>query len=110
MSKQIDLEKLRHEAEDMSNVSLIHAVNDLIDLIAALEKENASLKQDAVRYQWLRVQPDDATAPRIDICHWTCEDGDNVNTGYRLRGEDADQAIDTAMLAGKQPAMEASNA
>lgn len=90
MSKQTDLEKLRHDAEDMSNVSLIHVVNDLIDRISALER-------DAARYRWLRVQPDDATAPRIDICHWTCEDGDNVNTGYGLRGEDADQAIDIAM-------------
>ncbi len=45
MSKQIDLEKLRNEAEDMSNVSLIHAVNDLIDRIAALEKDAARLNE-----------------------------------------------------------------
>lgn len=66
------------------------------DLDAAL-LEVARLRKDAERYQWLRAQPDDCTAPRIDICRWTCEDGDSVNQGDGLRGVAADEAIDEAM-------------
>lgn len=66
------------------------------DLDAAL-LEVARLRKDAERYAWLRAQPDDCTAPRIDICQWTCEDGDSVNQGNGLRGIAADTAIDEAM-------------
>jgi hypothetical protein len=52
---------------------------------------------DAARYRWLREQPNDFTAPRIDICYWTCENGDSVNNGEGLRGAAADEAIDAAM-------------
>ena len=55
------------------------------------------LEKDSARYRWLREQPDDCSVPRIDICYWTCENGDSVNTGEGLRLEAADKAIDTAM-------------
>jgi hypothetical protein len=69
--------------------------------IEALDAENKALRPDAERYRWLRVQPDDCSAPRIDICHWTCEPGDSANNGEGLRGEAADQAIDAAMAEAK---------
>ena len=69
--------------------------------IEALDAENKALRADAERYRWLRVQPDDCSAPRIDICHWTCEPGDSVNNGEGLRFDAADQAIDAAMAAAK---------
>lgn len=61
------------------------------------EHELQNLTKDAKRYRWLRRQPNDCSAPRIDICKWTCEDGDNVNTGEGLRFEDADREIDLMM-------------
>ena len=90
----IDFEKLREMTNECYGTVIINESEfmALLDYAAQLEK-------DAGRYRWLRVQPNDATAPRIDICHWTCEDGDSVNTGEGLRGKDADQAIDTAMEA-----------
>lgn len=66
-----------------------------------LDAENKALRADAERYRWLRIQPDDCSAPRIDICHWTCDHGDSVNNGEGLRGDAADQAIDAAMAAAK---------
>lgn len=89
MSKQIDLEKLRHDAEDMSNVSLIHAVNDLIDRIAALEKDAARWNA-ATRNMELN-----------DVCVVVY---DNFGDGRTVTGEEADQAIDTAMEASNAKA------
>ena len=60
-------------------------------------QELEQMKKDAKRYQWLRSQPNDCTAPRIDICQWTCED-DGVNNGEGIRLEEADRMIDEAML------------
>lgn len=89
MSKQIDLEKLRHDAEDMSNVSLIHAVNDLIDRIAALEKDAARWNA-ATRNMELN-----------DVCVVVY---DNFGDARTVTGEEADQAIDTAMEASNAKA------
>jgi hypothetical protein len=55
------------------------------------------LIRDAERYRWLRLQPNDCSAPRIDICHWTRNGDDSVNEGEGLREAEADEAIDTAM-------------
>lgn len=56
-------------------------------------EEYWSLKTDAERYRFLRRQPNDCKAPRIDICYWTkCDD--SVNEGEGLRGEEADALID----------------
>lgn len=70
-------------------------------VLRRLDAENKDLRADAERYRWLRVQPDDCSAPRIDICRWTCDHGDSVNNGEGLRGDAADQAIDAAMAAAK---------
>ncbi|HDR2991373.1 TPA: hypothetical protein QCK87_001147 [Pseudomonas aeruginosa] len=62
-------------------------------LIARLRAAEA----DAKRYRWLRSQPNDCSAPRIDICHWQRNGDDSVNEGEGLRLEEADKAIDAAM-------------
>ena len=80
-----------------------HAVRShlVVAELRRLDAENKALRADAERYRWLRIQPDDCSAPRIDICHWTCDHGDSVNNGEGLRGDAADQAIDAAMAAAK---------
>lgn len=50
---------------------------------------------DAARYRWLRRQPNDTTAPRIDVVHWV--DADDCNVGDGLRMEQLDVAIDKEM-------------
>lgn len=54
-----------------------------------------ALARDGMRYRWLRIQPNDTQAPRVDVVHWV-EEGD-VNAGSGLRLEDLDCAIDAAM-------------
>lgn len=68
----------------------------LTDRLRAILVELEAAREDAARYRWLRAQPNDCTAPRIDICHWTCDEGDSVNNGEGLRLEAADKAIDAA--------------
>lgn len=80
----------------------MHRADVLRARIEALDAENKALRTDAERYRWLRAQPDDCSAPRIDICHWTCEEGDSVSNGDGLRGEVADQAIDAAMASQRR--------
>lgn len=53
---------------------------------------------DAARYRWLRRQPNDTTAPRIDVVHWV--DADDCNEGDGLRMERLDTAIDKEMNKG----------
>jgi hypothetical protein len=53
--------------------------------------------KDAERYRWLRRQPDDTKAPRIDVVLWT--EGDmSCNDGTGLRMEKMDETIDKAMM------------
>lgn len=52
-------------------------------------------RQNSDRYLWLRSQPDDTEAPRIDVVHWQVED-ESANSGTALRGEELDAAIDVA--------------
>lgn len=61
-----------------------------------LAKELAEAKRDAERYRWLRVQPNDCSAPRIDVVRWTEEDPAS-NSGEGLRLHELDAAIDAAM-------------
>lgn len=51
-----------------------------------------NIEQDAARYRWLRQQPNDTTAPRIDVVRWT--QTDDINEGEGLRLDELDQAID----------------
>ena len=51
--------------------------------------------EDAARYRWLRAQPNDTSAPRIDVVLWERED-DSANSGTGLRGAELDRAVDTA--------------
>ncbi len=56
--------------------------------------------RDAMRYQWLREQPNDTSAPRIDVVRWTIAD-ESANEGEGLRMGDLDAAIDEATRNGK---------
>ena len=51
--------------------------------------------QDAARYQWLRKQPNDTNAPRIDVVRWT--QNNDVNEGEGLRLRELDKTIDAEM-------------
>ena len=90
----IDLEKLRHEAEDMSNVGLIRTVNDLVDHIAQLEK-------DAGRLDWMIEQR------AYVVSDETCGDGywlnflrpDGTTWVQVSEHKTPREAIDTAMEA-----------
>ena len=55
-----------------------------------------ALRKDAERYRWLRVQPNDCTAPRIDVVRWEPMD-ESANEGEGLRFEALDAAIDAAL-------------
>lgn len=81
----IDLEKLRHEAEDMSNVGLIRTVNDLVDHIAQLEK-------DAGRLDWM-VNEQVFMEYERDNYWLVFPDGSEQKSSYITPR----QAIDTAM-------------
>lgn len=76
---------------------------ELLSMVVELKAENEALRKDAVRYRWLRHQPNDCSAPRIDICHWVRNGDDSVNEGEGLRESEADDAIDAAMGKGYQP-------
>ncbi|WP_271007138.1 hypothetical protein [Pseudomonas aeruginosa] len=65
--------------------------------ISAIIARLRAAEADAKRYRWLRSQPNDCSAPRIDICHWQRNGDDSVNEGEGLRLEEADKAIDAAM-------------
>lgn len=82
MSKQIDLEKLRRDA--LCGAVASGAVLDLIDLVAALEK-------DAARYEWLR---DNCTKEGVVV---------DVGAGAEIWCT-IDEAIDTAMEASNAKA------
>jgi hypothetical protein len=56
----------------------------------------AALRKDAERYRWLREQPDDTSAPRIDVVRWTLSD-ESTNEGEGLRMEALDAAVDEAL-------------
>lgn len=62
-----------------------------LDLIAEVRR----LREDAERYRWLRTQPNDTSAPRIDIVHWE-EMDESANSGTGLRLEELDAAVDAA--------------
>ena len=57
--------------------------------------ERDALVPMARRYGWLRVQPNDTSAPRIDVVYWV-DEGD-ITGGSGLRLEELDAAIDAAM-------------
>ena len=58
-------------------------------------EEIQQLTKDAMRYRWLRHQPNDTSAPRIDVVQWI--ENDDVNEGVGLRLEELDAAIDNEM-------------
>ncbi|HHK1854418.1 MULTISPECIES: hypothetical protein [Pseudomonas aeruginosa group] len=77
----------------LTDVNINTPAEEILGLIARLRAAEA----DAKRYRWLRSQPNDCSAPRIDICHWQRNGDDSVNEGEGLRLEEADKAIDAAM-------------
>lgn len=58
-----------------------------------------NLIKDAMRYRWLRQQPNDTSTPRIDVVSWV-EGDESCNEGIGLRMEDLDQAIDVELAKG----------
>lgn len=65
------------------------------DFDQMLYEEIQQLTKDAMRYRWLRQQPNDTSAPRIDVVQWI--ENDDVNEGEGLRLEELDAAIDNEM-------------
>lgn len=107
MSKQIDLEKLREMAEDDVKRGRQWSTNSrnvlmLLDHIAELEKENASLKQDVARMDWMDKQGR-VCIERVREGHikgdlrWDVEYGHNDDSAKSKQG--MRQAIDAAMEA-----------
>lgn len=88
MSKQIDLEKLRVQSKNGLPMSPGYVL-ELLDHIAALEKDAARWNA-ATRNMELN-----------DICVVVY---DNFGDGRTVTGEEADQAIDTAMEASNAKA------
>lgn len=60
------------------------------------QNEQDALMLDAKRYRWLRAQPNNTDAPRIDVVLWERED-ESANGGTGLRLEVLDTAIDKAI-------------
>lgn len=88
MSKQIDLEKLRKQAE--RGVPLGSSqILELVQYIAALEK-------DAARWN--------AATRNIELNDICVVVYDNFGDGRTVTGQEADQAIDTAMEASNAKA------
>ena len=66
--------------------------------VARLTAERDALRVDAERYRWLREQPNNTEAPRIDVVYWTVAD-ESCNDGSGLRMTELDAAIDAARAA-----------
>ena len=66
------------------------------DFDQMLYEDFQQLTKDAMRYRWLRQQPNDTSAPRIDVVRWT-ENDEASNEGEGLRLEYLDAAIDKEM-------------
>lgn len=64
------------------------------------DQQLAAATKDAERYRWLREQPNDTSAPRIDVVRWAVGD-ESSNEGEGLRMEVLDEAIDTARTNAK---------
>lgn len=70
-------------------------LEDALSFLDEISPDMEIIKK-AERYDWLRSQPNDTTAPRIDIVFWEPED-ESANCGTGLRLEEADRKIDEAM-------------
>lgn len=66
--------------------------------VDSLQAECASLRADALRYRWLREQPNNTDTPRIDVVRWTIAD-ESANDGEGIRLNELDAAIDAAIAA-----------
>lgn len=105
-----------NEAEAIRTVEKLNAVADhetayhyydinvnVSSIDIGYEQKSFALMQvfkDAERYRWLRQQPNDTSAPRIDVVRWT--ENDDANEGEGLRLEDLDEAIDVELNKGYQ--------
>jgi hypothetical protein len=106
MSKTLD--ELMALVEDMTD-SAFYCEQDNAAGINALEAAEITLRArlaaivaDAERYAFLREQPDNTEAPRIDVVQWVQVD-ESANEGTGLRGEALDNAIDAARNQTKEP-------
>ena len=90
-------DEARAERDALANVLPGHYYMDPPDGgdVPVLEQFRRMAK-DAARYRWLRTQPNDTSAPRIDVVHWTPSD-ESINEGEGLRLDALDAAIDAAM-------------
>lgn len=87
------VEKLRRQSASDEAAGTLYSHTIAADAADEIER----LRQDARRYRWLREQPNDTSAPRIDVVYWTVAD-ESANDGEGLRMEALDAAIDAAML------------
>ena len=95
-----------HYMDEWSNVC--NENQRMLNRIASLEAERDQLRAEverlrpnARRYEWLRVQPNNTEAPRIDVVQWTPQEDGSANDGEGLRLEELDTAIDRAIEAAK---------
>ena len=93
--------KAARAADDDAIRWATEGVQQIIAERDALRAEAEALRKDAERYKWLRIQPNNTDAPRIDVVSWTQED-ESVNGGEGLRLEELDAAIDAAMGGQKE--------
>ena len=91
-------ERLEDEGKiaDMGRKPVMDTKREAAKELRKLYQENLELKKKADRYDWLRSQPNDTTAPRSDIVFWEPE-VESANCGIGLRLEEADRKIDEAM-------------
>ena len=90
------------------NASMQSRLEEINQKVEGLEKENASLKQDAARYRWLRDQ--EGLLLESDNMVWTRLDGSKYTSTHYLAAngtchaslESLDLTVDTAMQYNKE--------
>ena len=90
------------------NASMQSRLEEINQKVEGLEKENASLKQDAARYRWLRDQK--GLRLESDNMVWTRLDGSKYTSTHYLAAngtchaslESLDLTVDTAMQYNKE--------
>ena len=89
--------QLGYGIQTESKDNAIKAIEQLTARVRELEEENARLRKDAERYQWLKSQEpskhDGYAIGYFDAC--------GVDA-WRMTTKDLDQAIDAAMAQGEQ--------
>ena len=88
-------DRLRVEDTLCKHGGFTEEANLIFSILSELEAREAD-RRDAERYRWLRSQPNDTKAPRIDVVLWE-EIDESANGGCGLRMDELDIAIDAAL-------------